>query len=457
MQSDEVMRDICSREINYNLFNFRLDGVSIYQFISRGIREKFMELYGLGLNYQNPPVSKIEKISNLARSLWQISKILLLRKKGTIVFHCFDRLERIDGIYLEKFTDPIIDELKLRDYVILEPGRSGRHMKPRLHNDRVVYTSFISLFARIISILSTHYFKKKNSLLIDKLFISIESAFPEIEFNKASLSSYIHFSIIRMRLYQFLFKKLQSKILFAPARGSFMHIIPSAKKSGMKVFELQHGVTYKETITYSGYFDSYFTPDYFLSFGKIHSASGYGVKENQVVEIGFAFENYIKKHIKQDTSEKKVLVVSSPNTSFAIVKATCNIASQFPDVIFYFRPHPLEQLDNERKSLLLAHSNIVIDDNQDSVYVTLNKFKYVLGESTTVLYEALPLGKKVGKLHMEGLEPRYIYDTDKQYFYQIEDKRSFSYFIYDKDSKPSIRIHSDFKPDVLLELIRKNL
>lgn len=227
----------------------------------------------------------------------------------------------------------------------------------------------------------------------------------------------------------------------------------------MKVIELQHGITYGETPTYSGFNDILFSPDYFLSFGNVHSANCYGISDDKVFEIGWAFNNYIQKLKKgnEDVSKIKVLVISSPSISEKMVSVTCMFAEKHPDIHFYFRPHPSEQLDGNRLNRLNSCPNITIDNNQENVMVTILMFDNVMGENSTVLYEALSMGKKVGKVQMEGLEPRYLTEDDKSFFYQITDDYTFMDFIKASlDAKPSKKLYTEFKPEVINQLLEDN-
>ena len=458
MQSDELLKDICSREEEYGLYNVKIDGISFYHFLRRGVRDKVMQLHELGENIKNPSVRKKERLGFLLKSIWQLLWLIASNRKCDTIFRCFDRLEKVDGLFLDKFTDPIIDEVfSNKDYIILEHGRSGRHLTPRKHGNNVIYTEGINLWAWLAMHLKRRSFYDKNAKQLDDLVSSIEKAFPEISWDKNGFITYLTRCYYYRKAYKSLFNKLQAKRLFAPARGSFMDIIPAAKENGMTVFELQHGVTYSETLTYSGYLDPQFTPDYFLTFGRINTPKCYGVSNNQVIEIGWAFENYIKNSIRQQVNSKSVLVISSPTISLAMVRITCYLAKLFPKVTFCFRPHPNEQLDANRRYLLSSLPNISLDDNSESVSVALMRFDYVIGENSTVLYEALAMGKVIGKVCMEGLIPKYLDEEDVNYFHIIKDKETFKQFLNSTNKdKPSKSIYSEFKPELLKKIIESN-
>lgn len=454
-QSDVVLRDVCKREIDYRLYEITADGISIYNFIRRYCRDKIMSLHGLGESIGDPVVPTNECRKTFLKSLWQLFIILITRRKAENLIRSFERIENVNGLYVDKFTDPLIDLSKIGDsYIIFEQGRSGRHLSPRIHKNKVVYTDCVYRIAQHIYQMIRKSYLRKYGDALDLLLTSVEKAFPEITIDKAWITNEIITKDFCIHCYEFLFKRLGVKRLFAPARGSFMHIIPAARKLGIKVLELQHGVTYSESLTYSGYIDSLFSPDYFLSFTKMNSAWCYGIPDNKVIKIGWAFEKYVNDQNVKNDNTLKVLVISSPEISEKMVSVTCDLASHNPNVYFYFRPHPNEQLDSKRLERLNALQNIEIDNNQENVMVTLMRFYNVLGENSTVLYEALSMGKKVGKLHMGGLEPRYLNEGDESCFYEISDNKDFVDFIKAPlNEKPSKKLYTDFRPEVVNQLL----
>ena len=61
--------------------------------------------------------------------------------------------------------------------------------------------------------------------------------------------------------------------------------------------------------------------------------------------------------------------------------------------------------------------------------MALHSFDQIIGENSTVLYEALAINKKVGKLYFEGLDPKYLEEGDRECFWEIRDQQDFESFI----------------------------
>lgn len=449
----EVIKEITQREFDSGLFNIKINDINIYNYINREIQTELLKYYGWGLNYQNPIVPDKERKKALYKSFWQFVSLFLSNKKYDIVIRSFERVDFINGKYIDKFTDPLIDYSDIgKNCVIFEHGRSGRHLTPRYHSNMIIFTDIIYWLAWKFITLRKRYYYRKHSQIINELFSKIDKTFPEITINKDKLFTHIVRSSFITSCYKTIFKKIHATKLFAPARASFKHIVPAAKICGLKVFELQHGLTYSLSITYAGHQDSLFSPDLFLSFGKIHSANSYGIQENKIIEIGWAFEKYLTKQIEK--SKDSILIVSAPDISEKMISITCYFAKKHPEIHFYFRPHPLEVLDDITIKQLKLHKNIFLSDNLENISMVLMRFDCVLGSNSTVLYEALAMDKKVGKLNMYGLIPQFLKKEDEKFFYIINDDKSFDFFYHSPiDLKSSINIYSPFKPEVINRLL----
>lgn len=418
------------------------------------IRDIILQKNGLGRNTTIQHISKKETKKAILLSIWHLLKLVLLNHKYENVIYSYERY-KVNGVYMDKFTDPLVDYTNISNsFVIFEPGWTGRHYSTRMHSDKIVYTDFINSFAYHTLKMFKDKKKKYYSNESDKLCDLINNTFPDINMERKWVMDLIITSDIIMRSHKYIFKKIGAKRLIGPFRSGMKYLIPAAKMLDMKVYELQHGITYSESNTYSGYIDPLFSPDLFLTFGSINAAWRYGITEDKVVEIGWAFNNYIKEKEVIDDNSLKVLVISSPEVSEEMVSATCLLAKDNPEIEFYFRPHPREFLGKNKTERLNEFQNIRIDNNEENVTVTLMLFNVVVGENSTVLYEAISMGKKVGKLHFGGLEPRYLSEDDIPYFYEIRNNQDFIDFIKaPMNGKPSKNLYSTFKPDIVNKLL----
>lgn len=447
LEHDKLLNEISLREIESGLYDIKIDGIGVYNYIRRYCRNRFMSEFGFSEGIGSPCASINERRKNILISFRDFIKIAFGRTKAHNVIRSFERIELVNGLYVDKFTDPIVDFTSInKNYVIIDPGRNGRHLRPRSHQNNIIYPDaiyWLSSHLLRFKFIKSRYIKK-NAKLLDNLYFKLNKTFPEISFDRDWITLVIIEQTYVLYFYKYLFKKLRAKRFFAPARGSFLDMIPAAKLRNVRVFELQHGVTYGESLTYSGYVDPLFSPDYFLAFSKITNPHNYGMEEDRVVEIGWAFEKYLALAEKQH-AENGVLVISSPEISAKMVTMTTLLASLNPNVKFSFRPHPNEVLDEEKLNQLGRYDNIDINDNLENLNVALARFSYIIGENSTALYEGLNMGKNVGKLFLEGRQPRYLDEDDKKYFYEISSNEDFLDFIGSPmGSKPSRKLYQLF-------------
>mgnify|MGYP000654347217 CR=1 FL=1 len=212
-------------------------------------------------------------------------------------------------------------------------------------------------------------------------------------------------------------------------RVVFLPFIAVAKKNNIKVLELQHGITHSETDLYMGEYQYEIDPDYFLNFGSIWVGNQFSISKEKQVVIGWAYKDWLLSRINVGLIPKSVLVVSSPSITSRILKSTIELATEFKNYNFILRLHPQEKLDSTQIKELENYINIIIDDNiQDSLFSIL-KCQFIIGENSSVLYEAISLAKPVAKIMFNGLKSKNILDNNIetiQYLFEVAD---FSCFI----------------------------
>ena len=436
MQESDYITDICQKEVRGLCYEPKINGISVYNYIKRQIRSLELKRHGCSQNIGKVPLQPGKILGSFFLSLWQVLSLLLLNKKASFFIYSFFRTDSVNGKYLDKFTDPLVDYTSIKDdYVIFDRGNHGIHRKPRLHHKKIVYTDAINDIAYVWAFLFVRFFVKRNDKILERLWQSINHSFPEITYDKKSISRTIYYLSTLTKFYGFLMRRMGVRYMLAPARHAFLPLIPAAKVNGVKVLELQHGITYSETLTYSGFRDSDFTPDFFLSFGEMHPDDVYGIEKDKIINIGWAFGDYIKKNISDvEKNDTDVLVISEPQITKRLISAVMKLASENQNTVFYFRPHPLEHLDEQDLTNIKSMNNVRLDDNTQNIMATLMRFMFVIGENSTVLYEALSMGKKVGKIRMDGLQPIYLQPEDEQLFGTITDIVSFQSYLGKSDN-----------------------
>ena len=168
-----------------------------------------------------------------------------------------------------------------------------------------------------------------------------------------------------------------------------------------------------DTILYTGDYRKEIDPDYFLTFGSIWTGPQFGIPEKRIKCIGWGYREMLQ--INQSTSvlDKTILVISTPQITKEIVELTAQWAQWWDHLQFHLRLHPQEELSPQQEELLGQYQNIQISDTKIDSFIALQSYSHVVGDISSVLFEALSMGKLVGKLNFGIFASR---STPSQYY-----------------------------------------
>ncbi len=413
-------------------FDVEFDGIPLYSCIRKDLIVKYSRKEGPGISWPKTDVKYKQAIKNILKSFLQLFFVSCGFRRAKTLFVALPRLDNVNGEWLDKFTDPIIDKGLTEDdsYLILDQGRAGLHPKPRRHVGKCIMSDSIIGGGRLYSKLFSWVFYLKNKKEIDALYCAIERAYYHGIISRKELLFNLCYFDYKIKRYVKIYKRLKVQRIIGPARSFLLAHIIASKKVNVPFFECQHGVTYGESITYGGRQPLSCIPDFFLAFGDNEPSNVYGIAEDKIVNIGFAYIDYLKS-CKDYTERKKtdVLVLSDPGITGKMLDAISLFAEEYPDVHFYFRPHPHEFLDPNELNVFDQFENIHLMDNKVSLLLVVQEFLHVVGESSTALYESLAMGRKVGKIRMFGMNPQYLKSDDRDYFWEIQNIQDFNMFI----------------------------
>lgn len=430
---DGIIKDIVVREAQSGIYGIRIDNVSIYSYARQIIRREYLISQGIKCMELVAPVRSSEAFKTILVSLRQLIGLRLSRKKYSNVFFAFSRLDKISGNYCDKFTDPYIDcGCVGPDYIIFENGRAGKHPRPRTHGSSVIYMDWITFQSRVLSTLLYPFFRIRYHSELKTFGKCLEEIYGENLLDTGKIFRRTMTGLCTSRIYKTLFKRICAERIFAPARPVNQFI--AAHKAGMKCYEMQHGITYGETILYSGESEAMSRPDKFLAFGKNKPDDVYGISPKDIVVVGWPLPEYLEKVSSVRYGADDFLIISEPQISDSIIDAILLLAAKYPKSGFYLRPHPLESYDKCQMDRIESLPNVHIQDNHINIFEAMMGFENVIGENSSVLYEALSIGKKVGKLFIAGLAPRYLQTEDVTSFWEIRQECDLADMLVGKPS-----------------------
>lgn len=425
-----------------------LDDIEIAGFQAwRLVRTNFRDMM---IRQQTSTVKPIIHWKDVVQNTWEsLAALKKIRKSGVKVNNLFfphPRLFLVGNKYVERMSDPLIDYSGIgEDYLIFERYQNGIHQKPRIHGDHVIYLDYLENVATALKIILMPFYSFYYREEIAKMMELLSNQF---EFDEGKVKSMfvrdISFSIIRKRLITPYLRKLQPKNVYLATRDSFRYVISYCKENGINTIELQHGITVGETTLYSGKWSEKSDPDFFFVFGKSSVGSQFGIPLERLFNIGFPYKNYIANIDLPKYGKNTTLVISEPNISEKIIDVVRILAKAYPSHQFHIRCHPQEKLSDSQKKVVNSLKNVAVVDNNIESFCALSQYEYVIGENSTVLYEAMSLGKKVARINFGGLEVKETEDIHGgSMMYEPSDFGKFLSVPYDF-SRDSKELYSDF-------------
>ena len=456
MEESKFLKEIVKKEKELKLDDFCIGGVPIWRVVRFHTRLYFINKK-VGYVAGTPTVKVGKPKPKLFSGFWKA-----MGKKNLVLFFAFNRLVNIQGRYIDKFVDPVIEESDLQDgnYVIVDsPDYVGSYS--RIHKNRVVSNesrTFFSLFLKFVFRLITPI---KYGTLIKELFARVQPSFELPDSFISVFYSKISYYLSRYWYYHFWFRLLKPARVLVVYRGGYYPQITACKKLGIPVAEFQHGITLDDTVSFAGEYDPRIDPDYFLVFGEYWKGPQFGMPLDRIVNIGWAYSKYLQKTVAQnaDKHENEVLVVSSPEISDAVLDAIKVLSEAQSDFSFDIRLHPCESYNDTQKLKLKSIPKARVVDNKTDSALVLPTYKYVVGENSSVIYEALSVGCRVGMLNLCGLRPAIDLPGIKENFFVINDAKDFEQFMAEGklSAASKAEFYSDFDSEAFMRFINEKM
>lgn len=448
MVLNEVLASLVEKENAVGLDNLDISKIPVWSVLKYDIRRKYLLKNGFceSLQSSKSKIDIIESSRGLFQSFCGFHKQLLKPTISDNFIMGFSRLDYIEDKYIDRFIDPVVEMSNLKDnYICFEYGRVGIHRQPRKNIERVIYTDYIYMLSFFIGYVmafaflcvnyhSIRIFRKKiidaSSLALSLLWLARKI----VEF-KANVA-----------IFSILLSRVKAKRVFGVSRILFKHVAFAAKKKEIPVYEFQHGITLGNTELYSGNYIQKIDPDYFLAFGESCPKDVFGIPSEKVINIGWAFNSYLKKISRKKKKENCCLVISEPQITNQIIDVTLLLAKKYPQINFHIRRHPQESFTEEQKGRFSNIENVSDQTNDVNSFVVSMEYDYIIGENSTVLFEGLSLGKKIARLNICELHPSLRKSDDS--FYYIDSLEDFGYYLKAPYKTPKEPIYSKFNSEL---------
>ncbi|MCC8071482.1 MAG: hypothetical protein LIO90_06750 [Bacteroidales bacterium] len=455
------LQDILRREEELKVYDYKVDGLPLWMWYRTRLRQKLRD-HAQNAHVVRKGDSKKRKVAILARQLSRSIKNLWSIFTGHIhvdtLFLAYPRLQKINEHYIDKFTDPIIDHEETRGTsAIIQFSFMTDYAGRRMHDEKTycIEALFPAISALSWVALPFHRFTG-SYMTIERLGDAIQSDFLLTNRERLWLHQQYLFNKYKIKAWRRIFRKIKpGKVVFVVRSVNYAQIV-AAQQIGLPIYELQHGVTFGDTMLYGGRVVNEFCPDQFLSFGEIWRGPQFGISVDKIKNIGWAYREMIDKMQPIEPRKNTVLLISSPYISRQILEIALELGQCYSDYTFHIRCHPMERYTPEMMERISVAPNVRLADNKIESSIALREYTHALGENSSVVYEAQSLGLKVGRLEYKGIKISSAGSLDKDSFYTLRGPEDFKGFMAWKGSDGTAETYSHYRPDAFNGLKTKN-
>ena len=457
MKVTDALKTFLCLEEKEGLYQYKIGSIVLWNLYRANYRGKYISNV-MGVRRKTKTVSKRLKYSKEIEyffySLSRLFKLLIKHENYENAIFANGRLQIKNGVYFDKFTDPVIDASDLsKSFCLFQIPCDGYPYKGcRRHENKIVPLDCLFLFSFILMPFFLFYHVATGGCKeIYRLYSHSKLVVPQ------SYRDYVFMNTTYMRiritafLYKLILKRIGASRVFIGARRGFMDVSYSAHKLKIPVYEFQHGITHGVSDYYSGPSCSAIDPDYFLSFGSMWKGTQFGIDPNRIINIGWAYKDEVILSTKE-VIPNSVLFISSPMITFKLLQTAKELSERYSQFSFFIRCHPYEQYTKEQLNVINSTENLFLDDLSKDSQDAICQYQYIVGENSSVVYEALSLGKIVGRLCYNGIEStrsENVLEDGFVYLYGIED---FTNLLSANRKTDGILAYSRFNKEVVNEL-----
>lgn len=389
-----------------NLWQWSIGEVFVWELIRVkffiGVQEKISQE-----NFDKNTISNVKGRSfNFLQRLWKNEVLrnpfLNFRKYDALVFES-GRKYKIGEKYVDIYTWFLRKELvgtgKLTE--VYETNFAYDHLSDA--PKKVRHIDFLKHLARLISKFINIPISEKDYVIIQqierKVQIDLGVSYP---IRLLIENEYKRF-VAEEKLYRALIKLKKPKEIFIVNYVEYLALTSAAKKAGVVITELQHGLIIEEALTYhfpKAEKDSlkYF-PNKFMCWKSFkHNTGVLPISSENIIYSDSNHLTFMQKQFEDVTRNPfAILVASQPFFSEKIRDFILRSAVEMPDYIFYYKLHPMEFASfgtTEVGKKLSNLANVKIISNEESIYKLMKYCHFIVGIYSTSLFEADIFGCK---------------------------------------------------------------
>ncbi|MFC1868754.1 hypothetical protein ACFL0H_11565 [Thermodesulfobacteriota bacterium] len=411
----EITNIILDLEVKYNLLEWQIGGIFVWQSARVKIYQEIHELISSQTIRSSHP-----KFTDRIKVFYQRAIInaivnnpfLDFRKDDVLVFES-ERNYLIEDKYIDIYTKYLCDDLETKN--VSYKTYQSNYLFDMLSSNKngVKHLDFIFIFSKLIS-------KFINVKIVDqdiKRIKNLKNQFEVIFGIKMDLLPVFIQEIKTFKskypFYYTLFRIKRAKKAYIINSCHKAPLIKAAKDNNMIVVELQHGLMAKESIIQhfpNTIEDSleYFPHIFYIWKNLNMNTSKLPLSIPNIVPFKNKHLQYTKNKYRNIVrNENQILVVSQPKLSKRILKFLLNNLDDLNGFNVIYKLHPTEEqyfYIYHNINQLEEYNNLIIVDNKCSIYKLFAESKYVIGVYSAALFEACYFGCEVLLLNLPGVE-----------------------------------------------------
>lgn len=445
-------------EKEYRLFEWELNGLRIWQYVRFGIIEDVRSALFNDYRTFNEVICTYSgkmTISVLFDKYLRRSDRFIHHKDVLLISHT--RKKKIDDdLYRDSYAFWIDNYLK-RSHVILDINPyDGDYV--RQSSKRIITKDLMGYAKRNNIGITNHTIPKE--VLEKRIIKPIEDIF-DLSVSTAlknrwmrRINYVLNYKVLYESYYEYLLDRIDPKIILLPNGYSTdnQFLYPVARKKRIPTVELEHGIVTYTYIAYNYYkimpLDAF--PDYFFSFGtyEIDSAR-WPIEKDRIIPVGYPELEYsVNKFKKKKEGDVQTIVFISSEIreldSYIIELANILDREKY-HIIYRLHPKEVNYYKTEMSFKFAGTGVEVIGDLDKSLYECLGIADWVVGMSSTALYESTAFDAKIAIIdHPFSIHSRALFESGKA--------------LLVKDSNDLARqiIQDDFIPDDSISFFEKN-
>ena len=419
-----MKRYICDEfiqmEYDNNLFEFEVAEVKVWPYIREKIYCMIMKELGLIADSFTNAINVTGNVENPLYKLFYMQTYKYLKypniEKKSYLFLTHPRRIKNEKNFECTVLDELIEHIDGESYTIEEPlwvdslADKLSHFCPA-RTKKLIYTDYIELKFEVAYSLSRKFLwsalnKKEREkikglkLLLNRLFeVNIDTSFEQI-----CLKHILYERIVR-KDYRKILDKIEPKLIleyYSPTRTKQV-INTIAHEKGIKIIDLQHGMFGRNEPLMSNYYKkeklvNY--PDYLFVFGDYwRTKSRYCLQRENIISVGYPyFERHKIKYMNEKSTffRDKIIFYSQGKIGHELSRVASSLAvlllEKKSEIKIIYKTHPFERNKWKNEYKWLNKINIIVKDDNSSIYEYFSSALCVVGVYTTALYEALAMG-----------------------------------------------------------------